>query len=131
MPSLEALTASMDDRAYAGGSWFLAGVSGNKIYGFTGPAQEAYVTSGDIDVGRSVLTLLKPIVDVGVGQASVSSRVLLNDVPVFNGYLTPDSENRVSVRSNGNYHRIRISPTSGDWKTIVGVDVEYSGQGTR
>lgn len=131
MPSIEALTASMDDRAYAGGSWFLAGVSGNKIYGFTGPSQEAYVTSSDIDVGRSVLTLLKPIVDLGIGQAKVSSRVLLNDIPVFNGYLMPDSENRISVRSNGNYHRIRISPTNDDWKTIVGVDIEYSGQGTR
>lgn len=131
MPSLEALTASMDDRAYAGGSWFLAGVSGNKIYGFTGPAQDAYVTSNDIDVGRSVVTLLKPIVDAGIGQAQVSSRVLLNDTPVFNGYQTPDSENRISVRSNGNYHRVRVKPSNVDWKTIVGVDVEYMGQGTR
>ena len=130
LPSIDNLTASLDDRAYAGGTWFLAAVSGNKLYGFTGDAQVAYVTSNDLELGRSVITLVKPVVDVGTADVQVASRVLLSENVSFGSYQSASSENRVSVRSNGNYHRVRVKPQGG-WKTIVGFDVEYANQGTR
>lgn len=131
LPSIDNLTASFDDRAYAGGNWFLAGVSGQKVYGFTGDIADAYISSQDLDIGRSLITLAKPIVDNGTGNVAVSSRVLMGDVPNFGAYNAPDSINRVSLRSNGNYHRLRVQPVGDDWRTVVGVDVEYTVTGDR
>lgn len=131
MPSLDNLSASLDDRAYAGGTWFLGGVNGNQIYGFTGDLQEATVTSNDIDIGRSVVTLAKPIVDNGSADVAVASRVLLGDPVNFGNYVSADAENRVSLRTNGNYHRVKVKPTGTGWQTLVGTDIEYFTQGTR
>jgi hypothetical protein len=131
LPSIDSLSASFDDRAYAGGNYFLAGVSGQKIYGFTGDFAPAYVSSQDLDLGRSLITLAKPIVDNGIGNIAVASRTLMNDDITYTAYSSPDTINRVSLRSNGNYHRIRVQPTGDDWRTIVGVDVEYAVTGER
>jgi len=131
MPSIAQLNTSFDDRSYAGGKWFLAAVSGQKVYGFTGDPIEAYVSSADIDIGRSLVTLAKPIVDNGSGDVAVSSRVLMSNVPQFGGYSSPDSINRVSLRSSGNYHRLRVKPTGDNWRTLVGVDVEITKAGDR
>ena len=131
LPSIDNLTASLDDRAYAGGTWFLGGVKTNQIYGFTGGLQDASISSNDIDIGRSLITLAKPIVDNGSASVSVASRVLLGDTVNYGNPVAADAENRVSLRSNGNYHRIRVQPTGTGWKTIVGVDIEYATQGTR
>lgn len=131
LPSIDVLSASMDDRAYAGGSWFLAGVYGAQVYGFTGIHQDAYITSNDLDFGRSIINLAKPIVDNGSADVAVSSRAMLNESNVFSNYVSADSENRVSLRSNGYYHRIKVRPTGSDWKTIVGVNIDYSQQGGR
>jgi hypothetical protein len=131
LPSIDNLTASLDDRAYAGGTWFLGGVKTNQIYGFTGGRQDASISSNDIDIGRSLITLAKPIVDGGSANVSVASRVLLGDTVNYGNQVAADAENRASLRSNGNYHRIRVQPTGTGWKTIVGVDIEYATQGTR
>lgn len=131
LPSIDNLNASMDDRAYAGGSWFLGGVSGNQIYGFTGGKQQARISSNDLEFGRSMISLAKPVVDFGSADVAVASRVLLNQSPDFGSFVSADAENRVSLRSNGYYHRIMVKPTGDDWKTVVGVDVEYFTQGRR
>lgn len=131
LPSIDNLTASMDDRAYSGGSWFLGGVNGRQIYGFTGGIQQARIASNDLELGRSLISLAKPVVDFGSADVAVASRVLLNESPEFGSFVSADAENRVSLRSNGNYHRIMVRPTGQDWKTVVGVDVEYFTQGNR
>ena len=130
-PSIDNLATSFDDRSYAGGKYFLAAVSGQKVYGFTGDYVSAYISSQDLDVGRSLVTLAKPIVDGGSGNVAISSRVLIEDTPVFGAYSSPDSINRVSLRSNGNYHRLKVQPIGDNWKTIVGVDVDIMTTGER
>ena len=42
-----------------------------------------------------------------------------------------DAENRISLRSNGEYHRLRLTPTGANWKTAVGMEVDVFKQGTR
>jgi hypothetical protein len=131
LPDIRNLNSSFDDRTFAGGAWFLGGVFDKQIVAFTGVLQNASISSNDIDVGRSMITLAKPIVDNGSANVSVASRVLLGDTVAYGTSVSADAENRVSLRSNGNYHRIRVSPTGAGWKTVVGVDIEYSTQGTR
>jgi len=131
LPSIDAASITLDDRAYAGGTWFLAAVYGQKVYGFTGDYAEASVTTNDLDIGRSLMTLVKPIVDNGSGDVAVSGRVLLQDNVTFTDYASPDSINRVSVRSSGNYHRVKVRPTGSNWRTVVAVDVDVTKAGDR
>jgi len=44
--------------------------------------------------------------------------------------VAADSENRVSLRSSGRYHRLQLVPT-GNWSNAVAIDVDVTGQGVR
>lgn len=129
--TLETIPFSLDDPSLIGGNLLLAGIVDTKLVKFSGAVAEANVSSGDIEVGpRSVVTLIRPIVDNGSGSATVVSRDNLADVVEYGASTAADAEGRVSLRSAGKYHRIRITP-SGDWKIINGFDIDVVGQGNR
>jgi hypothetical protein len=129
--NIDTLEIPLDSRVFAGGKLLLAGVSGKKIIAFTGQPKTATITTGDIDIGRSTITLAKPIVDGGSANIAVASRALLDDQVEFGTDVAADSENRVSLRSNGKYHRIRVTPTGDNWTTAVGVEIDIAKQGNR
>jgi hypothetical protein len=129
--NLDTLDIPLDSRTWAGGQLIFVGVRNQKIVVFSGAYLSAYVTSGDIDIGRSIITLAKPIVDNGTASVAVASRKLLSDSVEFGTTATPDSDNRVPLRANGNYHRIKVSPTNANWETIVGCEIEIATQGNR
>lgn len=128
--SIDALESSLDSRQWAGGSLLFTGVRAEKIITFTGSPKEASIATGDIDTGRSVVTLARPLVDNGSGSACIASRSLLSAPAEYNSYVAADAEGRVSLRSAGRYHRIKVKPT-GNWKTAVGVEVDVTTQGIR
>jgi hypothetical protein len=129
--SIDALEIPLDSRVFAGGQLLFAGVSGAKIIAFSGQPKTANITTGDIAIGRSTVTLVRPTVDGGSGSVAISSRDLLNEVVEFGSDVPADAENRVSIRSNGEYHRLRLTPTGSNWETAVGIDVEVFKQGNR
>jgi hypothetical protein len=129
--SIDALEISLDSRVFAGGQLLFAGVSGEKIISFSGQPKTANISTGDIDVGRSTIMLAKPIVDNGSGLIAVSSRDNLAETVEFGSDVSPDAENRVSLRSNGEYHRLRLTPTGTSWKTAVGLEFNVVKQGER
>jgi hypothetical protein len=129
--SIDALDIPLDSRVFAGGQLLFAGVSGAKIIAFSGQPKTANITTGDIDVGRSTVTLVRPTVDGGSGSVAISSRDLLNEQVEFGSNVAADAENRVSIRSNGEYHRLRLTPTGSNWETAVGLDVDVVKQGDR
>lgn len=129
--NLDELEISLDSRVFAGGQLLFAGVSGAKIIAFAGQPKTANITTGDIDIGRSTITLAKPIVDNGSASIAVASRDLLTDSIDFGANIPADAENRVSLRSNGEYHRLRLTPSGANWKTAIGLDVEVVKQGNR
>jgi hypothetical protein len=129
--SIDALTVSLDSILYMGGKYFLGGTSGAYVVTYNGANATANIVTGDVNAGgRSVVTLARPLVDGGSATVSVASRTLLSEQPSFGTAVAADSENRVSLRSNGNYHQFQVIPT-GQWKTAVGLDVELQGQGVR
>jgi hypothetical protein len=75
--------------------------------------------------------LAKPKVDTGSASVSVASRALLNEVPSFGTAVAADSENRVSLRAGGKYHRVRVYPTGDNWKTAAAVEIDLVPQGGR
>ena len=130
--SIDALTTSLDSLLFIGGKYFLGGTYGTRVYTFTGSNLTGNISTGDIDVGaNSVITLARPIVDNGSGSLSVASRTLLNQNVTYGTSTAADSENRVSLRSFGRYHRLKLVPTGSNWKTAVAVDVDITPQGVR
>jgi hypothetical protein len=130
--SIDALTTSLDSLLYVGGKYFLGGTYGTRVYSFTGSNLTGNISTQDIDVGaNSIVTLARPIVDNGSGSISIASRQLLNQSVTYGTSTAADSENRVSLRSAGRYHRLNVVPTGSAWKTIVAVDVDITPQGVR
>jgi hypothetical protein len=129
--SIDALTVSLDSILYMGGKYFLGGTSGAYVVTYNGSNATANIVTGDLNAGgRSVVTLARPLIDGGSATVSVASRTLLSEQPIFGTAVAADSDNRVSLRGNGNYHQFQVVPT-GTWKTAVGIDVEFQGQGVR
>lgn len=131
--SIDALQIPLDSRQWLGGKLLLAGVSGAKIITFTGEPKTGVIDTADIETGpnKSMVTLIKPIVDNGSGSCSVDSRDLLNQEVAFPNVVAADSENRVGVRSLGKFHRIRTTPTGDNWSAAIGVEVEIQQAGFR
>jgi hypothetical protein len=130
--SIDALPVSLDSILYVGGKYFLGGTSGAYVVTYNGQPATGQLITGDLNAGgRSVVTLARPQVDNGSATVSVASRTLLSQVPSFGSQVAADSDNRVSLRSNGNYHRFKVVPTGDNWSTAVSLDIDLSGQGTR
>jgi hypothetical protein len=130
--NMDTINTSFDSRLWAGGKFVSAGTRGAKIVTFTGQPKIGYITSSDIGNGsQSIITLAKPKIDNGSSSVAVYSRNLLTATPTFGTATNADSENRVSLRSSGNYHRVRVYPSGSNWKTAVGVDVTIVPTGGR
>ena len=130
--SIDALPVSLDSLLYVGGKYFLGGTSGAYVVTYNGAPATGQLITGDLNPGgRSVVTLARPQIDNGSATVSVASRTLLSEGVNFGSAVAADSENRVSLRSNGNYHRFKVIPTGDNWTTAVSLDVDLSGQGVR
>lgn len=130
--NMDTITTSFDSRLFTGGKFLFAGARDAKIVTFTGQPSLAQIDTGEIGSEiPSVVTLARPIVDNGSADVAIASEVRLNQVVDFGAYISADSENRVSLRSAGKYHKLSIKPTGARWSNIIGVDVEIVNQGTR
>ena len=129
--SLEGVPASLDSRLWAGGKPLFAGVRGAQIILFGGPPMTPQVISGDIEEGmQSIAKTAWPQIDGGSADIAIASRFRLDQDVVFGSDVPATSENRVSLRSVGRYHRVRVKPT-GNWKTIMAIDLELQPVGRR
>jgi len=130
--SIDALTTSLDSQLYVGGKYFLGGTLATRVMTYTGASQTGVISTGDLDIGaNSVVTLARPIVDNGSATVAIASRTLLNQGVSFNTAVAASSENRVSLRSAGRYHRLKVTPTGDNWDNAISVDVDVTPQGVR
>lgn len=130
--SIDALTISLDSRFWQGGKLLLGGVTGAKIVTFSGSSLSATIETADLENQgvTSMLTLAKPMIDGGSASVGVAARNSLDQAVTFGAQNQPSSENRVSLRSFGRYHRLRVQPT-GNWTTAIGLDIELQPAGMR
>ena len=132
LKTIDTLTTTLDDRLYAGGKFLFGGVRDTNIITFTGDNATATITTNDLEYGyNSVLTLIRPSVDNGSASVSVASRRMLDDTITYGSSVTASEEDRCSVRSAGRYHRVSLTPTGANWSSAIGMDIDYSTQGTR
>jgi hypothetical protein len=132
LKTVDTLVTTLDDRLYAGGKFLFGGVRDTRIITFTGTNATATITTNDLEYGyNSVLTLIRPSVDNGSASVSVASRRMLDDTITYSTPISASSENRCPVRSAGRYHRVSITPTGTNWFSAIGIDLDYTEQGTR
>jgi len=130
--TMDSLTSSLDSRLWSGGKILLFGVDAAKIYTFTGQPKTADVQTGDFQSGaQSIVKLARPQVDNGSANVAVFSRNRLDTEVIFGATTPASSENRVSLRSVGRYHRLKIVPTGDQWKHLVAIDVDATPVGAR
>lgn len=121
---IEDIPASMDSRLWAGGKPIFAGVRDDKIILFGGNAMAAEIVTGDFEEGmQSIVKTAFPQIEGGSGSVAVASRFRLDQPITFSADVAATSENRVSLRSVGRYHRLKIKP-SGNWTDMMATDVE-------
>ena len=132
LKTIDTLTTTLDDRLYAGGKFLFGGVRDTKIITFTGTPATANIVTNDLEYGyNSVVTLIRPSVDSGSASVSVASRRMLDDTITYGTAVTASQEDRCAVRSAGRYHRVSLTPTGANWFSAIGMDIDYSTQGTR
>ena len=132
LKTIDTLTTTLDDRLYAGGKFIFGGVRDAKIITFTGSPATASIITNDLEYGyNSVVTLIRPSVDNGSADASIASTRQLNQSFTYSTPISASAEGRCPVRSYGRYHRIAITPTGANWSSAIGLDLDYSEQGTR
>jgi hypothetical protein len=130
--TMDSLTTSLDSRLWSGGKILLFGVDAARIYTFTGQPKTADVQTGDFQAGaQSIVKLARPQVDNGSANVAVFSRNRLDTEVIFGATTPASSENRVSLRSVGRYHRLKIVPTGDQWKHLVAIDVDATPVGAR
>jgi hypothetical protein len=123
--NIDTLETSLDSRLWAGGKMLLAGGLGSKIGTFTGSSMPGDIRTGDFRSGeQSIVKLAKPQVDGGSAQVSIASRVRLDGQINYSNLSPADNENRVSLRSVGAYHRLRLVPIGDDWQQASAVDID-------
>ncbi len=130
--SIDALETPLDSILFAGGKYFLGGTYGTKVMTYTGTPMTARIETGDIEAGgQSLVTLARPQVDQGSATVAVASRRLLSENVTFSTPVAATTDNRVSLRGSGKYHRIQVNPTGDRWKSAVAVDIDIVGSGVR
>jgi len=130
--TMDSLTSSLDARLWAGGKILLAGVDGAKIVTYTGAPMEAEIRTGDFEAGpQSIVKLARPQVDNGSASVAAFSRMRLDSEVLFGNVVPATAENRVSLRSVGRYHRLKVVPSGDQWKHLVAVDVDVTPLGAR
>jgi len=130
--TVDSLVTTLDDRLYKGGKFIFGGVRDAKIITFTGTYATGNIITNDLEYGyNSVVTLVRPSVDNGSATLQIASRKMLDDTITYSTTKTTDQEDRCSVRSAGRYHRISLTPTGANWNSAIGMDIDYSEQGTR
>jgi hypothetical protein len=132
LKTVDSLVTTLDDRLYKGGKFLFGGVRDTRIITFTGTPATGNIITNDLEYGyNSVVTLVRPSVDNGSASVSVASRRMLDDTITYGTAVTASQEDRCSVRSSGRYHRVSLTPTGANWSSAIGMDIDYSEQGTR
>lgn len=130
--TLDTMTTSLDSPLYSGGQYFLGGADGAYIVSFTGQPMNAQIDTGYVGSQyNSTVTLARPIVDNGSADVAILSVNLLSEVKDFSPYTSATAENRVSLRSNGKYHKLSIKPTGSRWSNTMAVEIDVAPQGVR
>ena len=121
---LDAMTVSLDARAWMGGVLAMAAFdTSNKLGYFTGTALDATLETGEFGgIDRSEINEIMPIVDGGTHTVQMGTRETQAGTVSWGSASTENSSGICPVRSNSRYQRARVNIT-GDFNFALGVEV--------
>lgn len=124
--SLDALTESLDSRAYMGGALQLGAFDTNhKLNFFTGSAMTATLETAEVEPtpgNRTEILEVRPIVDGGTHTVQIGTRERQADTVSWSAASSEGTDGMCPVRANSRYHRARVTITGG-FTDATGVDV--------
>lgn len=127
--SLDALAASLDSNAYAGGRLALAGCNSDyKVGFFKGAALDAVIDTAEFSPTKNSIAYVdsvRPLVD-GDGDTVITVEDLSRDLqsqknPTANGEVVVEPTGEAYVERSARYHRFRIRITGG-FTHAIGID---------
>lgn len=132
--SIDALTPSLDSRAWMGGALQLAVYDdANKKGTFGGTAMDGVIETpeGQLHKGsRSYLSGIRTLID-GTSTVQIGTRDRLQDAKTWSSAVSPHSETDIApFRSDSRYHTVRVN-TSGDFTHAQGIDAFAKKSGSR
>lgn len=131
--TVDGLSIQLDSRFFKGGQYFFGGAYGSKIYAFTGAPLTATIETGEapISMGKhSIVTRVYPYYEDGDVSVSIGTRDTQAAAVSFSSSSAPNSAGFSPFRSQGRYHRARLSLSNG-WSKVIGIDVETREIGRR
>jgi hypothetical protein len=132
--SLDALTPSLDSRAWTGGAQSLGAFDSNhKLDTISGTAMDATVDTGEVQLApgqRASVMAARPITDGNAASVTLRTRNRLADAASYGSAATQDSTGMCALRSNARYHAARTT-TTGAFNFIQGVELEFTPEGER
>lgn len=133
---LDAMTYSLDDPRFAGGSPRLYAVSGGKLGTFTADTIKASFQYGfnEFSPGRvSRVRNVRPITDAIAGNSvSIAVNSRMGDVPMVKNAGVLRDSGAMPVRASGRYHKLRWEIAAGSlWSYAQGLEIEMDADGGR
>lgn len=135
-PDLDAMTISLDDPRFKGGSPQFYAVQGDKVGSLSGDTLEANLQLGFANFSNervSRVRAIRPITDCIAGltvEADVRSR--LGDSANVKKVSNLRASGQMPIRASGRYAKIRVGIEAGSaWEYAQGLTVEYEAGGER
>ena len=130
--TVDTITTSFDSGLWSATKLLLSGISDKRIGTLDGDYLPSVITTGDIENQgmRSVVTMVRPIIDSGTASVSAAGRNILSNAITYSAASVVNADGRAPIRAAGRYIRYKFVPTS-SWNFAVGFEAEYQSQGTR
>jgi hypothetical protein len=131
--TVDGLSIQLDSRFFKGGQYFFGGAYGDKIYTFTGAPLTATIETSEVPVSmgkNSIVTRVYPYYEDGTVSMAVGTRNTQESQHVFTSAVSPNDAGFVPFRSQGRYHRARMTLSDG-WSKALGIDIEAREIGRR
>lgn len=137
-PDLDAMSISLDSRAFSGGApAFAAFNSDNKLCFFNGAAVEAVVATAEFQAipgRRAFVRGIRPYTDASNISVRVATRQTqaMTELPSYRSSVTLNGRGWAPTRASGRYHIIEATiPAGEDWTHLQGVEPEVAVEGKR
>lgn len=134
--SIDALTLSLDSRAWTGDNYMLSGFNADhKQINYDSTALTALLETSELQIQEGYFAevmRIKPVYDgSGTVTMQIGTRNLLSASEAYGSVISVDAIGECQVRSNARYHRFRVN-IAGGFNNIQGVEViEFRKAGRR
>jgi hypothetical protein len=126
--NVDTLPYTLDSPAWLGGALQIGAINtAHQLAFFSGSTLEAQIGTKVVQMTperRTFVQSVRPLVDASGATIALSARVNYSDAEVFGTDVAVNAMGECPQRSDGRYHRARLTmPAGSSWTKFAGVDV--------